>query len=649
MLNSYFSKINFILFIALVFSIKNLSAQCNPLLTTIPGLSCEEAANSAIGDGSSNGFLCSLDGYCTSNLNAPPLPIPIPFCTANSVINNPIWFSFKADESGILNVDVTPDNCTGDIQWALYDQCGNYFDAIACQSNPTLPSDQSFNISSLIDPGNIYYMLIDGANGGQCNFEFHSSSGIANTPLGDLIDPTLSNNVAVCTGENKSYSFGGYQFASSYQWTFNGQEVGITGGPHIEFIIPPVEEGTALLCVTALSSCDPETKQICWDIEVNSAQTIDLDLYVCKGDSLVFQNIYYKAGQYQIEDQNPNDCIALIELSVLEYDVNTEDTIQVDVCPGTSNFEYNGINYAIGQVYEDVVFENDGRCEFGAKMLVSPINISGLSISSTLEEIPCSQPTLATLSLNGDIVAANELISQTYIWTKTGSGFMGSGRTLDVMMPGDYHLEVTSIFKNPKILIDVNTEFVCIHSFRYVIKDSQNIFSTPIIQIESSSPQNGDYILSALPLISFGTYIWSVPDNVESEQLPGGKIKLHFDEIGEYSICVYVADFCSVSDEACFYLNIGELSKTKQTSFDDMITIRQNPVSSELIFETKSIVANQFNLNIYDINGERKLIESYTNIGSDISANVEQLSPGMYIYQINSGQDMIKTGKFIKI
>ncbi|HQN57446.1 MAG TPA: hypothetical protein PLR24_09425, partial [Saprospiraceae bacterium] len=77
---------------------------CNPELTIEPAFTCQTAAQSAI-NGQGTGFVCDLEGFCINTASGvPQLPNPIPFCSANSVLNNPIWFSFIADATGTLDI-----------------------------------------------------------------------------------------------------------------------------------------------------------------------------------------------------------------------------------------------------------------------------------------------------------------------------------------------------------------------------------------------------------------------------------------------------------------------------------------------------------------------------------------------------------------
>jgi len=45
----------------------------------------------------------------------------------------------------------------GGVQWALYDQCSNLGDPVACWCTPVLPGDVIFNIFANVIPGTTYY------------------------------------------------------------------------------------------------------------------------------------------------------------------------------------------------------------------------------------------------------------------------------------------------------------------------------------------------------------------------------------------------------------------------------------------------------------------------------------------------------------
>ncbi len=181
------------------------------------------------------GFLCDeamylcgneLDGYSGTLLQQDsPDPQPFPICNGQGTAENIQWFSFIADDT-IIDISVSFDNCTivpqnPGISAGIYENCilntQNFDDfEIACG---TIENFSSGTVSlqpdpSIILPGNIYYLYVDGFAGAVCDFNIDVISGVCIEPIPPDItcvqDCGVSNLLfdnQGCTGFEETYNF----------------------------------------------------------------------------------------------------------------------------------------------------------------------------------------------------------------------------------------------------------------------------------------------------------------------------------------------------------------------------------------------------------------------------------------------------------
>ncbi|MCO6459915.1 MAG: PKD domain-containing protein, partial [Saprospiraceae bacterium] len=466
-------------------SLRVSRAGCNPDLTISPAFDCATAAQSAI-NGAGTGFVCDLEGFCINTGTVPQLNPPIPFCSSNSVLNNPIWFSFIADGTGILDIDVLPSGCNGGIQWALYDQCGNYMNAIACQSNPILPADQPFNIYvSPTTPGATYYLVIDGANGASCDYEFHVNDGISPIYVGDPLGTTLTGNTNVCGGSTVTYSFPGIQYGTDYHWTLPDGSILDTEGPTTTVSFPEgMTPGTYQLCVTASNDCDEnaDAVPVCWDIIIGEEPILDVYGEVCPGDTYSFRGGNYPAGEYSFNYLGPagSSCDTTINLHVTNFVLSTTPDQQIFVCPGEQFAFISGIPVQVGTSANTLTFMDHNGCDSLVNYYVNELEANGV-IGAVPASLPCGGTASATLSLNPDW-GFFTVDSYSIEWFDSNNMSLGTGNTVNITSPGYYYAKVTW-YKVNNLLpgTDVSpTDILCEKLFDITIPAENSTLQSPV-------------------------------------------------------------------------------------------------------------------------------------------------------------------------
>ena len=632
----------------------NLNAQCNPDLPQYPAYDCYIAASSAV-NGDGNGFICDLDNYCVSSFDAPVLNQAWPFCSPNAVLNNPIWISFIADNSGLLDLSINTYGCTGEgIQWALYDQCGQFFNSVACHANPPITSNTTFEIVTPVNPGSAYYLVLDGSNGTSCNFEFNVNSGISPVPVGEPYNSELSGSREVCPGSIITYSFSGIQYATQYTWTLPGGNVIKTDEPRIDYMFPQgMAEGVYQLCVSGANECDQDNAEsLCWDINVVYNKVQEDTLYTCPGDSIMYQGQLYGPGTY---DSLPYFgsvlCVNFVNLTVLEGDVPADTTYKVLICGDQNDFIYNGNIYEAGNTYPNEIFESDALCLYPASLQIEKTDTSDLQIYGSKTSLACFGQDTATLYLTGNISPSDRLLNETYIWTGFTGAIIGTGRILIVQQPGEYFLEVISTFGNPSELIDIPEIISCTTRLKFILPDNSVPFPDPVLELDSSQPDAGIYnlnIANAAQFIGGTVFVWQVPSGIEYDVTGNGSISLYLPEKGTYQVCVYAKDICSTSDQVCFDVSVDKTLGNKTNEING-IKLIQNPVVDILRFDFKNLKNDKYSLKVFDINGKAVINMEESVLGYELNLNVEKILSGVYLYRLTNENGQIKTGKFIKI
>lgn len=643
-----------IFFLAWINCRNNLNAQCNPDLFIDPAYDCTTAYLSAI-NGYGAGFVCTLDDYCVSSSGAPNLNPPIPFCTFNSVLNNPMWFSFVTDDTGLLDLSVFTSGCDGEgIQWALYDQCGLYFNAVACQSNPVIPAGFPFEIVSPVAPHTTYYLVMDGANNTNCHYRFKVNSGITPVMVGEPLSSQLTGDIDVCPGSTITYSFSGIQYATDYEWTLPSGFVVNTNGPQVTVNFNQgMAEGVYQLCVTGNNECDQvDNPTLCWDINVVYNKVHNETLYTCPGDSLIYNGQLFAPGIYDsIPYSGQVLCANLVNLTILENYVPLDTTFNILICAEETNFKYNDKIYESGNIYNDEIFQNESLCEFNAALQVDNIDTSNLQIYASKTSLACFGQDTASLYLTGHVNPTDRLINETYIWRGFTGAILGTERLLNVTQPGEYFLEIISTFSNPSELADIPKNINCTSNLKFILPDNSVPFPDPILQINSSQPESGIYNLKIENFDQFigGTvFVWQVPDGVEYDIFSNGLISLYLPVKGDYEICVYAKDICSTSDQVCFDVNVDKTLGQK-TNVINGIKLIQNPVLDILKFDFKNLKNDSYSIKVFDINGKTIINTEESVFGYELNLNVETIISGVYLYRITNENGQVMTGKFIKI
>ncbi len=209
--------------------------------------------------------LCNIyeiNEFCTGML--PQFTNYGPICGTNgSAYQNPSWFAFMAASSTVTliihatNCVVSPPFDLG-VQYAIYTDCTEE-EWVVCAALPCLTPGDLYVTSSNFEPGQVYYLVIDGCNSTQCTYWIEIVEGGGNYQMSD---PTGITNLEfpdnqICAGVPVTFTLEGTDDADSYIWTIDGTISGESEEQDITLIFDT--PGTYQLCGQGTSPCDDST------------------------------------------------------------------------------------------------------------------------------------------------------------------------------------------------------------------------------------------------------------------------------------------------------------------------------------------------------------------------------------------------------
>ncbi|MBK8566237.1 MAG: proprotein convertase P-domain-containing protein [Saprospiraceae bacterium] len=135
---------------------------------------------------------------------------PLPDCPANT-LNNDEWLSFEA-ASSTISLLITPTNCQGTngqfgMQGAIYESCGGMAVATQCEC-----TESPFLLEANLNPGQVYYLVLDGCAGDICDFSVEMLEGST------ACQPIIVGPTSVCLGDTVVYVLNGVGSSANIEW-----------------------------------------------------------------------------------------------------------------------------------------------------------------------------------------------------------------------------------------------------------------------------------------------------------------------------------------------------------------------------------------------------------------------------------------------
>ena len=238
----------------------------------------------------------ALSGFCT------PMPTdssagiqPTPLCDGVSTSKNISWFAFVAGEGNYsISIDAFDCQMNGGlgaqgVQVGLYTDC-TFSESVFCS---VICSIEPIHIgSSLLNPGQVYYMYINGCNGNVCSYTI-GINGTSTIPSLEPDDVCIFSNgayqctdISFCPNENVLFQSQGVDILGEYAWKITT----ISGGPFTGDASPVTanniltlniaQDGEYEVCLTEiLNGCEDQMWQglVCRSVTINSAIMAPMD------------------------------------------------------------------------------------------------------------------------------------------------------------------------------------------------------------------------------------------------------------------------------------------------------------------------------------------------------------------------------------
>jgi len=444
----------------------------------------------------------------------------------------------------------------GGLQWALYDQCSNLLNAVACQCTPVLPGDSLFNISANVTMGQTYFLVIDGFSGSTCAIQFRVNDGLEGVPVGDLISSVLDGPTPVCKPGPATYTSQGYEQASQYQWTIDGTNIG-GDDLTVSVDIDGLSAGTHTLCLRATNECsDGEWKEHCWTIEIKDKPLANAEGAACEGGgTYTFHGVGYPPGTYSVEVQatDGSGCDTTYTLVVDQLDKSTGPDVKLAKCEDHSTIKYNGVDYTTTNPYQELHFTNAVGCDSLVRLYVSDMHITG-DIIPDKTELPCSGGVaVLTADYSNDLIAPPSTSTQVFWYDKDFNQIAYNTDQIAVTQPGIYYCKIVVTIDNPDGVPDEVCEKLM--TVTITVEGSQlfapNVNKPPFICAGNTGLFNVTDIFPPGTMFNWaapGGDI-SIPNNIDN-------VNITYDSAGTYQICVTPEDDCGPGPKTCITIDV---------------------------------------------------------------------------------------------
>lgn len=613
-----------LLFLILFTSFGKMSAQPDPCVDP-PAMTptCEDAC-----------IICDIDGFQGRHDGTNTGSGPPDFCTV--VQHNMRWIGFIAG-SVDLEISLAVSNCTigGGLEIGIYEaiNCENFKQVSQCWGAQQAVAPNTSKIFSNTQPlviGQYYYLVMDGAFGDNCDWEFTVVSGDTRVDPLDTSGDILGD-LSVCPNLAIPYAVNAPTGATIFDWTVNGNPINMDS-ESIDYTFP--NDGTYTLCVTSSNVCN-EAPPTCTIVNVASVPTTEFVDILCQGDSFEIANtVIYEGGFYEFMLQNVDGCDSLVTLDLEEL-VTPLLNLDVDICEGDTLYIGNTPYTQTGIYQENLtsVFECDSIINLDLFTIVCNITSADIPIPAI-----CFGENSGMIEFN----IVNGTPPFTYTWQELNNAFSGSGNiaslgeiiTINNIPKGTYIITIEDNFGNSDIIISDVTEPPAM-ALDFVPSDFNGV--------NVSCDDSNDGTLEVIPTggVPSYTYNWQTNQSTASiNNLAAGNYTVTvLDQVG----CSLVGNFEMIAPTALNLIvdfnnpvcdgpssGFAEVLQSEGGIGPYTFAVNNNSFTSDQIFE--SLTEGNYEIQMMDANGcitsvmETLLAPAIPeiNLGADTSINLGQ-------------------------
>ncbi len=286
-----------------------------------------------------NCILCeSLDGYASNNESPNTSTSQGTHCTITE--HQISWLGFVAGSTD-LSLEVCATMCTStanlEVLIVQADDCSNAVAVSNCFGAGTAISEGDcgtlVNSTDLI-VGHYYWLVFDQApnENGLCEFTISVNSGITGAP--DLTEePEIDGEMFLCDGEVETFTPDQQDGVTSYEWTLDGDDIGIND----DFDFSEDEKGVYQLCATPFNFCS-EGPQSCVDVFVGESFDTTYFFEICQEDDCVFFEgdwLCWEGIDTAVEEETWLGCDSIIWVDISYYNYDNEILLSpYEICEG---------------------------------------------------------------------------------------------------------------------------------------------------------------------------------------------------------------------------------------------------------------------------------------------------------------------------
>jgi gliding motility-associated-like protein len=523
-----------------------------------------------------------LDCYYGATTPDPPQSFPPFWCTS---IENNHFFAFTAD-ANTASFTIATYGCAsgGAIQAAVLatTDCQTFSFVSPCLGNIQSGSQQTLVASNLV-PGNVYYLMIDGSAGAQCDYSINATLPLVNGP-NDFCIPAAPAT---------------YTTTSPSVWTINPPSAGTFVGPStgLTATVNWVEVGNHQIC--AQSTQCPNAPVECIDVEVGQNVTTTEQVDLCQGktvecagrvftapgsfpvpldgfngcDSIVtcvvtliptvFSNQtvllcpgqsvmcaeeeFFNPGVFPVTFTRDNGCDSIVRCTVQQIPPIISPLKFITLC-GPAEYQICDAVYNESGFYQEVCESYQG-CD--STVLIDLAILEPEAIIAPPDTLDCTVNT--TIILDGSASPLNTSIGGItyYFWTGPPGGILTSPALprVTVNQPGEYCL----IVRHSRLGV------FCYDTTCVTVTAITAVPQLPIIS-GNSTPCAGEqesYVATAVGNPSPTGYNWSIQGNHPYTAISSDSIVINWGaNVNTSSICVTAVNGCGSSAPACLPIQV---------------------------------------------------------------------------------------------
>jgi len=378
--------------------------QCFPFEA---GLTCAEAP-----------ICCEvgLDGYYGVLPN--PIGPLVNLNQCNITLHNPHYIKFIAG-SVYLELLIEPSNCIGvagplyGLQAMITSECVDFNQPFFTDPANFIVGECSdnlnpFSLTAILEPGQTYYLILDGFTASICEYYIQELSGTTSVPYLDSEVPTLQGPDYILSDNQYTFSTDPIPFVANYDWQVTGGTI-LSGAGTTNIVVEVTDDANFEVCIQGANDCT-QTETTCEAFVINPDLQI-IEESICEGECYVLNNTAFcETGTYNVEVFNGTEIeYYRLILTVLSP---TETNVSEIICEGTC-YPIGGVDFCNTGTYAISLVSSQG-CDSIVILDLIVLDENGPMVTiNSGANLDCQNPTVILNTVTSIPV-------ETYEWSGPG-------------------------------------------------------------------------------------------------------------------------------------------------------------------------------------------------------------------------------------